>query len=311
MASLLFSRLVGLYLFRRLALAKIHERSGEHPEPSGNVDERFDFWATARQLFGFGGWFTIGSIFGFVLNQSEKIALGVIVSASAISAFAIPFEVILQSLAIATAISTIAFPQLSALIERNPQKVLGIFNKWLLKTLAVMLVIAVLMLVTIPFVFPFWLRDSLPPHAVLIGQILCLGVLGRTVNILSFSMIHAFGRADLPTKIQGLEIPIHLAMLTPLIYYYGALGAAIGWVIRMFLDGSMLYLCLVRLAKDRLGMADEHAHLETIESRVADSSGKSAGGMRCNQHSSGDQVNGSQVTQETEAKSRLISGEVS
>ncbi len=175
------------------------------------------------------------------------MAIGVLISAAAISAFAIPFEVVIQSLAVATAISTIAFPQLSTLVQQDHQEALKRFNSWLVKTLLVMGGICLVMAGLLPPVLSRWIgANNLPPEAVFIGQVLCIGVFARTINVLCFSMIHAYGRADLTTKVRIVEVPIHLAILYFLVVQYGVYGAAFAWVLRMIVDSAVLYL-VVRL----------------------------------------------------------------
>ncbi len=238
---LFFSRLIGLFIYRWLARKHVEEALGQAIHKSDELDRSL----VARKLLHFGGWFTLGSGVSFVLNQSEKVGVGVLISAAAISAFAIPFEVVIQSLVVTTAISTIAFPQLSSLVQTEPAEALHRFHSWLFRTLAVMLGICVVMAVALPPVLTVWVGENLPAESILIGQILCIGAFARTINVLCTSMIHAYGRADLITVARIVELPIYIAAVYFLITTFGVYGAAYAWVLRMITDSSVLY-CLMR-----------------------------------------------------------------
>jgi O-antigen/teichoic acid export membrane protein len=158
-AVLFFSRLMGIFIFRWLARTHVEE-AVKHSLADDEMD--FDHRSVARQLLSFGSWFTLGSGVSFVLDQSEKLGIGVLVSATAISTFAIPFEVVVQSLVVTTAISTIAFPKLSSLVQSDPAAALKKFHQWMLRTMGVMLLICVLMVFALPPVLKLWVGENLP-----------------------------------------------------------------------------------------------------------------------------------------------------
>ena len=251
-ATIFFSRLLAMFIYRWLASSKYRETDVE-TEPETEIDAR----KVAKELISFGGWFTVGSGFSFGLNQSEKLGIAVLISAAAVSAYAIPFEVVMQSLVVATAISTIAFPELSNLVQTKPAAALKRFNGWLIKTMAVMLVVGIGLAVVIPVAFRWWLNEELPPESIVIGQMLCIGIVARTVNVLCFSMIHAYGRADLTTKVRIVELPLHLIILVGLIWSFGVYGAAAAWVLRNVLDSVVLYIVILRHSAKLAGTVNQ------------------------------------------------------
>ncbi len=235
-STLLISRLISVFVYRRLAIAKLQSQANLLV---GNT--HLDKRKIARELIGFGGWFTFGSGVSFFLNQSEKIAIAVIISATAVSAFAIPFEVVLQSLAVTTAISTIAFPQLSTMVQSDPAQALKTFHVWLIRILAMMFGICLTMAIALPSVLQIWVGAKLPVEALWISQVLCIGVFARTINVLCTSMIHAYGRADLITLARLAELPVFLGLLVVWVNYYGVYGAAYTWCTRQIVDSAILY----------------------------------------------------------------------
>ena len=232
---LLFTRILGTLAFRELLRRHVDLDKVElNPNQTDSA-------SVSRELNKFGGWFTAGSGASFVLNQSERVAIGVMISVKTISAFAIPAEVVIQSLAIVTAIATIAFPQLSKLVQIDPRDALLRFHRWVGRSLALMFVVCVCMAIALPAALRFWVGAELPMEAIYIGQWLCLGVLANTINILCFSMLHAYGKADSPAKVRIVEMPVQILILFALIQCCGDYGAAYAYILRNVIDSAALY----------------------------------------------------------------------
>ena len=247
-ATLVISRLLGVCFYMRLASKHLATCKGLESNDGELLDQR----AARSTLLSFGGWLTVGAIAAFILNQSERVGIGILLAAAAIATFSIPFEIVLKSTIVVTAISTIAFPQLSTLCQSDPQRAIGLFHGWMFKTVGVMAIICLIMIFVLPSFLRWWIGDDLPQQAPWIGQLLCVGVLLRAANVMTCSMLHASGRADLTTKVRIGEVLIYLPILCLLLMNFGIVGAAYGWLIRMLLDSSGLYVVFRSIAAPKL-----------------------------------------------------------
>ena len=117
-STLLLSRMIAFWLFRKFAQGCL---ASQFPtEAQGATVEASPI--IAKQLLSFGGWFTVSSIISPVLIQADRFFIGALISATAISTYTIPFEVVTQSLIIVGAISSVAFPSLAVMAHSQPEK---------------------------------------------------------------------------------------------------------------------------------------------------------------------------------------------
>lgn len=236
-STLLFSRLIAFFLFSKFANTCLTrqlptEAQGVTVQASSDI---------AKQLLSFGGWFTVSSFISPVLVQADRFFIGTLISATAIAAYAIPYEVVIQSLIIVGAISSVAFPSLSSLVHSQPGKAETMFRTWLFRVIIIMLVVTSLCALVLPLILPWWIGPKLPAESILIGQILCVGIFANSIGSMYFALLHAYGRADVTAKLHLIELPLFLFALYFLVTNFGVVGAAFAWAGRMVLDTFFLW----------------------------------------------------------------------
>lgn len=245
-ATLLISRLAALFLFRKFAidcLARQFPDSTQYNrvEASNQI---------SSQLLKFGGWFTVSSIISPLLVQADRFFIGMLISAATISTYTIPFEVVTQSLVIVGAITSVAFPSLSALVHSHPVRAEELLNKWLLRVAVTMLLVTIICALSLPVILPWWIGPTLPEESVLIGQLLCVGIFANSIGSMYFAFVHAHGRADITAMMHIFELPLFLISLYLLICWLGVIGAALAWSARMIVDTALLFgVCKILLSK--------------------------------------------------------------
>lgn len=234
---LFFSRVVSFLLFRKFAKACLARQLPVGPQdvpvhaPS----------AIGRQLFSFGGWFTLSSLISPILVRADQFFIGSLISATAVATYAIPYEVVTQSLIVVGAVSGVAFPSLSALAHSQRDKAEAMFSHWMVRLAAIMFVVTSISALLLPVVLPWWIGPNLATESVFIGQILCVGVFANSIGSMYFALLHAYGRADITAKLHFIELPFFLCALYFLVVHFGVVGAALAWVGRMVLDTLFLW----------------------------------------------------------------------
>jgi O-antigen/teichoic acid export membrane protein len=235
-ATLVFSRLLSLLIYKYLATTCLRE----HAE--------FSLAATysnqiAKRLLSFGGWVTLSSIISPILTQADRFLIAFIMSASAVSAYVLPYEVVVQSLVLVGAISSVMFPKLSQLMKEQPAHWHSYFSTWLKRVAILMANVCLILALILPWLLSLWLGEKLDRRSIAVGQILCLGVFASSIGAMYYAMIHAKGRADITAKLHLIEFPIYLMLLYILIQKFGISGAAIAWVTRTTVDALALAIC--------------------------------------------------------------------
>lgn len=232
-ATLVASRLLALVTYRNLATGCLDPRAGA--QNNGHYST-----SIAKSLFSFGGWITVSSVVSPILLQADRFMIASVLSAAAVTIYVLPYEVVIQSLILVGAISTVIFPTLSRLIHARPGQWQAYFRRWLLVVTALMLSVCVALAILIPILLPLWVRTNLKPESILVGQILCVGVFINSVGTMFYALLHAKERPDLTAKLHLVELPIYISCLFLLLHEYGVIGAAWAWVGRMLFDTAGL-----------------------------------------------------------------------
>lgn len=232
-ATLVASRLLALAVFRWLAHSCLDNRKIVTTEAAYSA-------SVAKSLFSFGGWVAVSSVVSPVLMQADRFLIGAVLSAAAVTAYVLPYEVVVQSLILVGAISSVIFPSLSKLIHEQPNNWQPYFRRWLYIVAGLMFAVCGLLALLLPTVLRLWLKTDLQPESVVVGQILCLGVFANAIGAMFYALLHAKGRSDLTAKLHIIEFPLFIAALTFLLHRYGIVGAAWAWVGRMVFDAFAL-----------------------------------------------------------------------
>jgi O-antigen/teichoic acid export membrane protein len=236
--ALVVSRLIGLGMYALLERECVRslnaQATGVH-STAALVDR-----GIAASLIKFGGWITVSSVIYPTMMQADRFLIGSAVSTTAVAGYTIPYELIMQSLIVVGAITTVMFPRLSVLDGESAGSANALFSRLLIYSVCGMALVAGALALTLGHILDAWLSHTAPPTSVGIGQVLCLGLVPYTIGSLWTSLIHARGRADITAKIHLLQAPIYLWALYWSIDKFGAYGAAWAWTVRVCIDAAAL-----------------------------------------------------------------------
>lgn len=234
-ATLVVSRLLALVTYKHLAHACLErQRVTQNEGVYSN--------SIAKSLFSFGGWITVSSVISPILLQADRFMIASVLSAAAVTVYVLPYEVVVQSLILVGAISTVIFPNLSRLMREKPNQWRVYFRRWLWMVVVMMIAICTLLALLMPILMPLWIRVNLNHESVIVGQILCIGVFANSIGTMFYALLHAKGRPDLTAKLHLVELPIYISCLFLFLHHYGIVGAAWVWVGRMIFDAIGLAL---------------------------------------------------------------------
>lgn len=236
--TIVISRGVALLAYRELALQCISSKDNVKPRFSREV---------AKNLAGFGGWFTVSNTLNPIISIADRFIVVSTVSAAAVSVYVVPYEMVVQSLTIVGAITTVAFPYLSKIRVSDPERASLVFKKSLLIILTLMFFVSVAYFFVGGKVLEIWLGSQYSSQHSSVIKILCIGLVSYTLGTMSISWLHAHGKTNTTAKLNLLEFPLYLVLVYLLVKAYGVEGAAIAWVARVSLNAVFLYYLVLRL----------------------------------------------------------------
>lgn len=238
--ALLLARVAALAAYRQLAHQALPGTGSATPL---SVQER-------RGLLRAGGWFSVSAVVSPLLVQSDRFLIGAVLSAAAVSTYAIPFDLITQLLIVVTAVSTVAFPSITHRLQTDAVAARVQFDRWLKAIACAMAAVTALVAWWLPALLNAWIGGALPAEAASVGRWLCLGVWINAIGSMYFAWLHAQGRFRATALLHLVELPLYLVVLVVLLHQVGVTGAAMAWVLRVGLDSVIL----ARLARRQPGI---------------------------------------------------------
>jgi O-antigen/teichoic acid export membrane protein len=246
-ATLVLSRAAALVCYRYFALRCLRRaglgRRGRYSP------------CDAQRLLRFGGWHSLSSLLSPLLVQADRFLIGALISAAAVTAYVIPYELTVQSLVLSGAVTTVAFPLISNRLTADRGAAHALFDRWLLRLTAVVALAMGLLAWLMPDLLRLWLDGKMSPESILAGRILCAGVLFNTIGAMYFSLLHAHGKTMHTALLHLIEVPPYLLLLYLLIASHGVAGAALAWSLRTGVDAAALAL-LARRTRRRATSSD-------------------------------------------------------
>lgn len=236
--GIVLSRTIALYIYRALAKSCIAHLEISTPRFSSDV---------ARNLARFGGWFTVSSVLNPIVAIADRFIIASSISAAATALYVIPYEMVVQSLTVVGAITTVAFPYLSKLRINDPKTAKTIFNRTLLAVTLMMAGVTLLYYFVGGFILKTWLGIEYFEVQSEIVKILSVGLVFYTIGTICISWLHAHGKTNTTAKLNLIEFPINLAIVFFCVKYYGVQGAAVAWVARIFFNALILFYLVKKL----------------------------------------------------------------
>jgi O-antigen/teichoic acid export membrane protein len=192
-----------------------------------------------RLLFSYGGWVAITSAVAPLLDTVERLIIGAVVGAAAVTHYTVPMQLVGKIKIIPGALSRAMFPTFSS-SDAAQGIALSISALRLLSFVMTLIVLAVL-LVLRPFL-ELWIGAEVAGIATPIGEILLIGIWFNSVAHLPYFLLQAQGKPDLVAKVHLVELPLYLIAAWVSAQWFGLAGVAIVWVLRCIVEAIALLL---------------------------------------------------------------------
>lgn len=200
-----------------------------------------------RELLRYGGWLTVSSVVGPVMDYLDRFWISVALGAVAVAYYTVPYDVLTRILLLPSAVCAVAFSQLvwaRGQPIKATQDILGGTLRWSLWMVAP---VCVVMMSVAPELLTLWLGPEFARHSVSVARWFVIGVLINASARTPHVHLLASGRSDWVAKLHLFELPLYLAGLW-LAARAGSLELiACVWVLRIALDAVALHALSIRL----------------------------------------------------------------
>ncbi|WP_374602875.1 oligosaccharide flippase family protein [Niveibacterium sp.] len=198
-------------------------------------------------LWRFSGWLTVTNVIGPILVYCDRLYIGAVLSAAAVTYYTVPYDVVVRLTSLPFAALAVLFPRMTVLLREDVASLRTVLARagalmiwgWAPMLLAVSLVAREILSL---WVGPAFLGDSL-----VVWHWLAIGVFLNGMAFIPYNLIQSAGRSDITAKFHLLEVPVFALALVVLTRQIGIVGAACAWTLRVALDAALLYAAAWRM----------------------------------------------------------------
>lgn len=206
--------------------------------------------AAIRPLLTFGGWVTFTVLLGTVLVFSDRLIIGSILGAVAVTIYAVPLDASRRLNVVSEALANALFPRLAAADEAQSRALVTRANA-VLYAVATPLVAG--LIVAADPLMRLWLGETIGSQSAPLLRILAIAAWTNIFAKPPYAKLQASGRPQTVAMIGLVQTPLYLIALFFALEQYGLIGAAVVYLARTSVDYLMLAYAAGMLA-DRLAM---------------------------------------------------------
>ena len=195
-----------------------------------NIDE-------AKKMIQFGGWVTVTSIIGPLMVALDRLIIGTIWGAKAVTYYTIPFQLAERSTLISNSLSSALFPKFTNLSKKDVVALAVDAQKLLILIMTPLIILGIYMVN--PFL-EWWIGIDFSKNVGDVGIILLMGFWINSLAIIPYSQLQGGGRPDLVAKCHMAELLPYCVFLYWMLNAFGLIGAAIVFSIRALIDFALL-----------------------------------------------------------------------
>jgi O-antigen/teichoic acid export membrane protein len=198
--------------------------------------------ASLGPLLRYGGWTTVSNIVSPIMVYVDRFLIGALLPMAAVAAYVTPYEVVTKLSVIPASVLAAMFPALAATFSSDRQHMIYLYDRALR---SVVLLIFPVILVAIALAqdgMRIWMGGAMPPESAVVLQWLALGVFINSIAQVPYVALQSAGRPDLIAKLHLLELPLYAVSIWFFARWFGLVGVAIAWTLRVTIDAIALVL---------------------------------------------------------------------
>jgi O-antigen/teichoic acid export membrane protein len=189
-----------------------------------------------------GGWLTVSNIVSPFMGYIDRFLIGAIISATAVTYYATPLELVTKLWIIPGALTTVLFPTFAVQMTERNDGTRELFTKSVHWLLVALIPITSALALFAHDILSIWINPAFAKESTFLLQLFSFGILINCLAHIPFTLIQSAGSPKVTALIHLFELPFFLATLWLLATKFGVIGAAFAWFIRMALDTIAMFI---------------------------------------------------------------------
>jgi O-antigen/teichoic acid export membrane protein len=196
--------------------------------------------AAAKSLARFAGWLTVTNIVGPMMVYFDRFLVGALISLSAVTYYATPYEIITRIGFIPAAFAGVLFPAFAASSIHQREQAARLMGRGITYVFLGLFPLALIAVMLAREGLSLWLGPTFATASTGVLQWLAAGVFINGLAQIPYALVQGFNRPDITAKLHLLELPFYLVLAWQLIVHEGIEGAAAAWTLRAAVDATLL-----------------------------------------------------------------------
>lgn len=199
-------------------------------------------WKSAKPLLRFGGPIVASYVASMILMNAEKILLTTFASMSALAHYSVAFTFSSLLAIIPTALGQSLYPALSRLqADEDRAPLQKLYVRVVRGNLMWVLPVALVMCIGAKPFFTLWAGEEYGRASVVPFYILVIGLAANVLAYAPNNLLMALHKGHLLAKLNFIQLLPYLALMAVSTYYFGIIGAALIYSLRLFIDALIVF----------------------------------------------------------------------
>ncbi|MGE5323686.1 MAG: flippase [Actinomycetota bacterium] len=195
----------------------------------------------AKLLLRFGGWMTVSNVVAPFLVTFDRFVIAAVISVAAVAYYAVPLEVVLKLTLVPGALVMVLFPAFSTAGSADRGRLVFLYESGVKYIFISLFPVTLTLIAFAPEALTLWLGKDFALHSASVARWLLAAIFLNGLAQIPFIHLQSVGRPDITAKLHVFELPIYAAVLLIFARRFGIQGVAVAWLIRIVLDGALLF----------------------------------------------------------------------
>ncbi|MGY6552424.1 MAG: flippase [Erythrobacter sp.] len=191
-----------------------------------------------RRLLKYGGWVSVTGVISPILSTMDRVIIGSVIGVLQVAYYSVAQNLNNAILLLPGSFAAVLFTRFAVLTDS--QQGLWFAYRAIANLAMVMTVICTIGIVLVGPFFTIWISSDFAQETTLVAVILLWGAWFNGLARVPASYLNGIGRPDLMAKAHILELLPYAAVLFAMLHWYGIVGAALSWMLRVVLDMFLL-----------------------------------------------------------------------
>jgi O-antigen/teichoic acid export membrane protein len=196
----------------------------------------FDY-SYLKPLLNYGGWISVMSLLAPLLVTVDRLVIAMLTGAKSVTYYTIPYDLVSRAMVISSSLSNAIFPRLASV---DDQQARDIASSATLVLVAIMTPAVIVGLIVVHPFITIWLGRDFAIASEGVAELILVGVWFNALVIPHHARLLTADNPKTVVLVYLIEIPVYFMLLWFGVAYWGVLGAAAAWSLRVLLDTAIL-----------------------------------------------------------------------